>query len=40
MALAIDTIDGRGLSNKRIVSYFQEEHGNAVFAIDFTVEGV
>ena len=37
MALAIDTVDGLGLSNevRRVTS--KEEQGNAVFAVHYTV---
>ena len=39
MALAIDTIDGRDLSNEACCELrtFKEEQGNAVFAVLFTV---
>ena len=37
MALAIDTIDGRGVSNEVRCELLQ---GNAVFAVHFTVKGV
>ena len=41
MALAIDTVDGRGLSNEAhqcVTS--KEEQGNAVFAVHYTVKAV
>ena len=42
MALAIDTIDGWGLSNRTCheLRTAKEEQGNAVFAIHFTVKAV
>ena len=42
MALAIDTIDGRGLSNEacRELLHAKEEQGNAVFAVYYTVKAI
>ena len=37
MALGIDIIDGRGLSNE---AHRELEQGNAVFAVHFTVKAV
>ena len=38
--LAINTIDGGALVTKCVVSYCQEEQGNAVFAVHYMVKAV
>ena len=42
MALAINTVDGRGLNNetRHVLRTSKEEQGNAVFAIHYMVKAV
>ena len=42
MALAIDTVDGRGLSNEahRVLLPKKSKQDNAVFAVHYTVKAV